>query len=187
MVTHPLLPTLEWGLDCRDGTLSPAGATLFYEVANNNDSAASTYSVDFIMQWSEDVTMNSTLTGFQMGIPYEYILTYLYPAEGLYNTNFTAIVRIDKEASDDSSNVFAHSKSGSVQIEEENCVYPVTLMTPSMTPTIMSEGSDAGTPTATKVTSEPSVVSAGNGARGDTLFSSLALTAGVFFFTSFCN
>ena len=167
-------PTPGWAIACSDGILSPTAATLIYEVTHSGESVSNfTYSVDFVMQWSEDVTLNSTLSGFQLSTSYEYVLTYLYPSEGVYVTNFTAVIRADEEIID-FLNIFANSESGAIKIEEESCVYPFSVMPASVAPTIEPGRSTATIPT--NDTPGPTSASAGKGAHSSTILSAFTVT-----------
>lgn len=119
------------------------------------------------MQWSDDVTLNSTLSGFELGTPFEYILTYLYPSEGVYTTNFTAIIRVDDEIIDFPNNLLAYSEYGAIKIGEESCVYPFST-TPAPTPT----------ETTTNDTLVPTSASPGKGAHSSTFFITFTVIAG---------
>lgn len=138
--------TSDWQLNCENGILEPAMAVftnrVIYEGASSPDF---TYSIDFVMQWSDKVTLNSTINGLELGIAYENILTYLYPSAGVYDTVFTAIIRAEDEVIDDFPDLVETSVAGKVLLEEESCAYSFSTESPSMSPTTAPPTNSAGT------------------------------------------
>jgi len=136
-----------WELRCRDGVLAPTMAVFTANVYSTVDNTSSTYDIDFVMQWSDDVTMESTLTDFDFGIPYEHVLTYLYPDPDVYSTVLTATFRTTSGEFPDG---LANTAANYVKIEEEDCVYPYDNNSSSSSttpaPSVMND-TDINTPT----------------------------------------
>jgi len=112
---------------CLDGITAPV-VVYFHSlvsVQGNNDTVAEfgTYSIDFEMQWSENVTFPSSVKYMEPNIEYENPIGHMYPGPGIHATVFKATFRTETGEYPDG---VSYNETALLYLEETDCTYPYT-------------------------------------------------------------